>query len=163
MYGLLATLGRVERASLHTERTIRREWHRTPALPSPHGGSARVAGGTTGGASASCSAGTASAHRSAGALAVAGAVLVGAVVVAVLRSGTGDRVAAAVAYGTVVGMPMAVGLLAWRAQPDERFARLLVAVGAVSAPTAFSRVVVERPRTASGESPCGSWSRRRSP
>ena len=80
-----------------------------------------------------------------GALAVAGAVLVGAVVVAVLRSGTGDRVAAAVAYGTVVGMPMAVGLLAWRAQPDERFARLLVAAGAVAALSAFSESAASVP------------------
>jgi signal transduction histidine kinase len=71
-------------------------------------------------------------------LAVAFVALVGAVVVGVLATDSSDRVPAAVAAGLAVGVPAAVGLLAWRTQPDARFAHLLVAMGAASALPALS-------------------------
>ena len=56
-----------------------------------------------------------------------------------LAEGGRNRAAFAAFYGLLVAAPMAVGLVAWRMQPDSRFARLLVAVGALFSPTALSQ------------------------
>jgi signal transduction histidine kinase len=70
---------------------------------------------------------------------VAAAALTAGVFVAVLEMAPADRrLPAAVAAGVTVGVPMGVGLLAWRAQADGRFPRLLVAIGAAFSLTALA-------------------------
>src|SRR5687767_480860 len=74
-----------------------------------------------------------------GALALAGAALSATVVLTVLSTAAPERRgAAAVGAGLTVAVPVTIGVLAWRAQPDGRFARLLVAVGAASSFTALA-------------------------
>jgi len=43
--------------------------------------------------------------------------------------GPGDRPLIALAYALMIGVPVGVGLWAWRTRPDNRFGRLLVAAG----------------------------------
>jgi signal transduction histidine kinase len=74
------------------------------------------------------------------ALAVAAACLCGIVVAVTLaRAPPDERVIAAVVFGLLVGAPMLVGLVAWDVHPDDRFARLLIAAGAVFSLTALSQ------------------------
>jgi signal transduction histidine kinase len=74
------------------------------------------------------------------ALAVAAALLCAAVVtVSLAGAPSGERVATAVVFGLLVGAPMIVGLVAWDVHPDERFARLLIASGALFSLTALSQ------------------------
>jgi signal transduction histidine kinase len=70
-----------------------------------------------------------------------GAALVCALVVAITLAGAppDERVAAAAVFGLLVGAPMIVGLVAWNVHPDDRFARLLIAAGAVFSLTALSQ------------------------
>jgi signal transduction histidine kinase len=74
-----------------------------------------------------------------GVLAVAAALLcAGVVAVTLTGAPQHERATAAVVFGLLVGTPMAVGLVAWQLNPDDRFARLLVASGPVFALTALS-------------------------
>jgi signal transduction histidine kinase len=73
-------------------------------------------------------------------VALATAALTTVVVVGVLAGPDRDgRAIAAIVNGLMVAVPMTVGLIAWRAQPDERFARLLVWVGAMFSLVALSQ------------------------
>jgi signal transduction histidine kinase len=77
--------------------------------------------------------------RTVRAVVAAAAALLCAGVAAVALTGApaAERVTAAVVFGLLVGTPMAVGLVAWHLNPDDRFARLLVASGPVFALTAL--------------------------
>jgi signal transduction histidine kinase len=73
-------------------------------------------------------------------LVVAAALLCGGVVAVTLASApTDERLTAAAVFGLLVAAPMIVGLVAWRVQPDDRFARLLIAAGAMFSVTALSQ------------------------
>jgi len=75
-----------------------------------------------------------------GLIAVAVVLLCGIVVAVTLAGAPPDeRVIAAVAFGLLVGAPLVVGLVAWHAHPDDRFARLLIAAGAMFSVTALSQ------------------------
>jgi signal transduction histidine kinase len=72
--------------------------------------------------------------------AAACAVLTACVVAGTLAADPQDeRALAAVVFGLVAGVPMAVGLVAWRLHPQDRFARLLFGAGAMSCLTALSQ------------------------
>src|SRR5687767_5466039 len=74
------------------------------------------------------------------AVAVAAAVLCGIVVAVTLAGAPPDeRVIAAVVFGLLVGAPLLVGLVAWHVHPADRFARLLIAAGAMFSVTALSQ------------------------
>jgi signal transduction histidine kinase len=70
-----------------------------------------------------------------------GAALLCAGVVAIVLAGVpaDERVIAAVAFGLVVAAPMIVGLAVWDMHPDDRFARLLLATGAMFSLTALAQ------------------------
>src|SRR4051794_7316040 len=72
-------------------------------------------------------------------LAVLGAALCAGAVAFTLSYGGEDRVTAAVVNGLLVGAPMFVGLATLWAQPDDRFAALLVACGAAFSLTVLSQ------------------------
>jgi signal transduction histidine kinase len=72
--------------------------------------------------------------------AAACALLTAAVVAGTLAAAPPDeRALAAVVFGLVAGLPMAVGLIALGLHPHDRFARLLFAAGAMSSLTALSQ------------------------
>jgi signal transduction histidine kinase len=74
------------------------------------------------------------------ALAVAAAVLsASAVTVTLVGAPQGERLTPAVVFGLLVAAPMLVGLVTWDVHPDDRFARLLIAVGATFSLTALSQ------------------------
>jgi signal transduction histidine kinase len=72
---------------------------------------------------------------------LAAAALLCASVVAVTLAGAppDERVTAAVVFGLLVGAPMIVGLVALDVHQDDRFARLLIASGAMFSLTALSQ------------------------
>jgi signal transduction histidine kinase len=73
-------------------------------------------------------------------LVVAAALLCGGVVAVTLAGAPTDkRLTAAAVFGLLVAAPMIVGLVAWRVQQDDRFARLLIAAGAMFSVTALSQ------------------------
>jgi signal transduction histidine kinase len=74
------------------------------------------------------------------ALAVATALLCGIVVAVTLAGAPPDeRMIAVVVFGLLVGAPLVVGFAAWQVNPDDRFARLLIAAGAMFSVTALSQ------------------------
>jgi len=73
-------------------------------------------------------------------LALAAALLCAGVVAVVLAGvPTEERVTAAVAFGLIVAAPLIVGLVAWDARPGDRFARVLLATGAMFSLTALGQ------------------------
>ena len=74
------------------------------------------------------------------AIAVAAAVLCGIVVAVTLAGAPPDeRAIAVLVFGLLVGAPLVVGLVALHVHPDDRFARLLIAAGAMFSVTALSQ------------------------
>ena len=65
--------------------------------------------------------------------------LLSAGAVALTLTGAPDERAAAAVFGLLVAAPMIVGLVAWDVHPDDRFARLLCAAGAMFSLTALSQ------------------------
>ena len=73
-------------------------------------------------------------------VAIATALLCAAVVAISLAGAPADeRLTTAVVFGLLVAAPMIVGLVALDVHPDDRFARLLIAAGAVFSLTALSQ------------------------
>ncbi len=73
-------------------------------------------------------------------MAVAAACLcAGTVAVALTGAPPDERVTAAVVFGLLVAAPMTVGLVAWDVHPDDRFARLLLGVGAIFSLTVLAQ------------------------
>jgi hypothetical protein len=73
-------------------------------------------------------------------LVVAAALLCGGVVAVTLAGAPAyERLTAAAVFGLLVAVPMIVGLVTWDVHPDDRFARLLIAAGAVFSLTALSQ------------------------
>ena len=73
-------------------------------------------------------------------VAIATALLCAGVVAVTLAGAPADeRLVTAVVFGLLVAAPMIVGLVALNAHADDRFARLLIAAGAMFSLTALSQ------------------------